>query len=499
MGIKLILLVFFSATIVQAGATVDSLLPVLDRTIALRETYMQQKSEQIEALKERKKTLRTATDRYNINREIIRQYESFECDSAEVYINHNIDLARLNANKEWMVDSRLQLAFVYALSGLFVQADDVLKSFDETKLHGIRRARWCWHSIRYLENYSKYTADPKLIEIHNAEIARLRDTLLTILPPGSPEYLKERAFKLQSDGNYRGAIDILQGIYADQEPDSHGQAMAAASLAKVYRMTGEQELENHFLAIAAIADTRYAAKENEALLTLAMNLFTYDGDVKRAYAYVGAALDDANFYNSRFRNSIIARVQPVVERNYRDRIEKQQRRLILGIVIASLLGVGLVVTLTVVFRQVKLLNKARTRLRQMNSELIKLNSQREASYILKLDNLRKDVNQKIRSGQADKLYEPSSAKFEKDMAEMYANFDEAFLKLYPNFVREFNSTLIPEARHEARGGRLNTELRIFALIRLGITDANQIARFLNCSPQTIYNYRSKVKRSTKTH
>jgi hypothetical protein len=486
-------------TVVQAGATVDSLLPVLDRTIAMRKTYMSQKNERIEALKERKKSLHTASDLYNINWDIIRQYESFMCDSTEVYINYNIELARQTGNEEWMIDSRLQLAFIYTLSGLFVQANDVLKSFDETKLRGIQQARWCWNSIRYLENYSKYIADPKLTKTYNVEIARLRDTLLAILPPDSPEYQKEKAFKFQSDGNYRSAIDILKGIYAAQRPNSHGQAMAAASLAKVYRMTGERDLENLFLAIAAIADTRYAVKENEALLTLAMNIFTHDGDVRRAYTYVSAALEDANFYNSRFRNSIIARVQPVVERNYLDRIEKQQYRLIIGIVIACLLGIGLIVALNVVFRQVKLLSKARIRLREMNSELIKFNSQREASYILKLENLRKEVNHRIRCGQADKLYQPSSAVFEKDMAEMYAYFDKAFLKLYPDFVTEFNNMLLPGARHEIKDGRLNTEMRIFALIKLGITDTNQIARFLNCSPQTIYNYRSKVKKSTKTN
>jgi hypothetical protein len=499
MRFKLVLSVCFLATTVQVSAAVDSLLPVLDQTIAQRETYMQQKNKRIEALKQRKQSLHTATDIYNINWDIIRQYESFMCDSTEVYINQNIELARQTGNKEWMVDSRLQQAFVYALSGLFVEAGDVLKSFDQAQLHGIQRARWYWYSIRYLENYSQYTADPELIEINNAEIARLRDTLLSILPPDSPEYLKEKAFKLLSDGNYRSAIDILQGFYADQQPNSHSQAMAAASLAKVYRMTGERDLENHFLAIAAIADTRYAAKENEALLTLAMNLFTYDGDVKRAYTYVRAALDDANFYHSRFRNSIIARVQPVVERNYLNQIEKQKYRLIIGIVIAVLLGIGLIVALSVVFRQLKLLNRARTKLREMNSELIKFNSQREASYIIKLENLRKEVNQKIRSGQTDQLYKPSSVNFEKDMNEMCANFDKSFLKLYPDFVREFNSTLIPEARYEIKEGCLNTELRIFALIKLGITDTNQIAQFLNCSPQTIYNYRSKVKKSTKTN
>jgi len=487
--------------VVDANAAADSLLQVLDHTIALRETYTKQKEEQIETLKRQRASLRSSThsptELYDINRAIIGQYESLVCDSAEVYINHNIALARETGNEEWLTDSRLQLAFVYALSGLFVQADEVLGSFDDARLEGAQRARWCWTSIRYLENYSKYTADPRLAEVYNARIAQLRDTLLAIFPVGSPEYLNEYAYKLQAEGDYPGAIEIRQSIFADQRPDSHGQAMAAASLAKIHRTTGERELENHYLKIAAIADTRFAAKENEALLTLAMNLFA-EGDITRAYTYTNAALADANFYNSRFRNSIIARVQPVVERNYLDRIESQRRRLIYGVVLSSLLGVGLAVALTVVFRQIRIVKKARVRLREMNRELIAANSCREATYIHKLDDFRKNVNAKIRSGQVDKLYDPSDARFEKEMAEMFSNFDRAFLQLYPDFVREFNAMQGREARHVKKTDRLNTELRIFALMKLGVTDAVQIARFLNCSVQTIYNYRSKAKLSTKS-
>ena len=80
------------------------------------------------------------------------------------------------------------------------------------------------------------------------------------------------------------------------------------------------------------------------------------------------------------------------------------------------------------------------------------------------------------------------------LKDLYDNFDSAFLQLFPGFVEQFNALLRPEERIVLRPGELlNTELRIFALIRLGISDSSQIAEFLHYSANTIYNYRARVK------
>lgn len=285
--------------------------------------------------------------------------------------------------------------------------------------------------------------------------------------------------------------------------------MAAMSLAKVYRLAGDRYLENQFLIIAAIADMQFAVKENEALLTLAMNIFEA-GDMLRSYNYVRVTLSDANFYGSRFRNTVIARVQPVIESNYWSLINRQRTKLIMFMVMLSLAVVGLVITMLVVFRQIHIVSKARKHLCKINSELVALNHRlTEANtvkekyigyfmrccmtYIDKLDTYRKEVNRKIKSGQADRLYKPSDGESRMEIEQLYENFDEAFLMLYPDFVERFNSLLLPGEEYKLDRGQLNTELRVFALIRLGITNINQIAAFLHCSQQTIYNYRSKFR------
>ena len=80
------------------------------------------------------------------------------------------------------------------------------------------------------------------------------------------------------------------------------------------------------------------------------------------------------------------------------------------------------------------------------------------------------------------------------MKELYANFDHAFLNIYPTFVEEFNTLLRIEERYPVMFDKsLNQELRVFALIKLGIKDINKIAVFLHYTPRTVYNYRSKIK------
>jgi predicted transcriptional regulator YheO len=121
-----------------------------------------------------------------------------------------------------------------------------------------------------------------------------------------------------------------------------------------------------------------------------------------------------------------------------------------------------------------------------------------ALYINKLDTYRKDVNHKIKNGQIQSLYKPSAKELEKEVEELYKNFDEVFLQLYPDFIDQLNSLLEPDAKYELEDNRFNTELRIFALMRLGITNVDQIADFLRCSLQTIYNYKSKVKNKARS-
>ncbi|MDR1502583.1 MAG: DUF6377 domain-containing protein [Prevotella sp.] len=507
----LLCIIYNTTGYIYSKNEIDSLLKVLDKTISERPTYMKEKILRIDRLKLKLNNSLPLNKTFSINEDIIAEYESFACDSAIAYIDKNIEIAKKLNNKDFLSQSKLKLSFVLSLSGSFTQALEELNSIDYKELPTHLKSMYCWTYIRYYENLIKYTDDPQYEKKYQTEKMHYRDTVMSYLGVGTDMYVKEEAFKLQDEGRYNEAQQILSDIFSKQELRTHNYAMSAMSLALVNKYLKNSELEEKYLILAAITDTQLAVKENEALLALAINLYN-KGDVNRAYNYIRAALDDANFYNSRFRNTMIARVQPIIEDTYLNKIEQQKKNLKAYAVVISLFVIVLTIALFFIYKQVKIVSRARKNLKAMNEKLANINQKLDeanlikekyigyfmnqcAVYIDKLDDYRKNVNRKIKAGQIDDLYNmtASTRNLEKDIEELYITFDRAFFKIYPNFVEEFNALLKKEERYKLEKEQLNTELRIFALIRLGITDVNQIAVFLRYSVQTIYNYKSKVK------
>ena len=150
-------------------------------------------------------------------------------------------------------------------------------------------------------------------------------------------------------------------------------------------------------------------------------------------------------------------------------------------------------------------NKA---LRNSNDELENTNTKRELmanafimlcyQYIERLDSQRKLVIRKIRANQQNELLSilSSSKRGTEESQSFFSQFDKIFLSLYPSFVNELNSLLIPEAQIELKeDNELTPSLRVAALVRLGVTESPKIAGILSYSLQTIYNYRSTLKNS----
>lgn len=495
---------------------IDSLLKVLDKTIAKRAVYTAEKEQKIDSIKRVLQRERSLENHYHLNNELIAEYQSFKCDSALAYINRNIQLAHGLDNKEFIDESRLRLAFVLSISGLFTQAFEIFNTIEFDDLPHHLKVYYCWGYIRYNENLIKYTDNPNYDGVHFAEIARCRDTLMNLLGKDSDMYLKEKSFKLKAEGEFEASAEIQLALFKNEPVDSHGYAMSAMGLSMIHKALGNELLQEKYLLLAAITDVRLAVKENESLLNLAMYLH-HKGAIDRAYNYIQAALKDANFYNSRFRNAVIARTQPIIEATYLAKIEQQRRNLRSYALAISAFLVVLIVTLYFLYKQIKTVSRARRNLNAINVQLISTNQRLDeanlireryigyyinqcAVYLDKLDEFRKTVSRKIKAGQLDELQKLSAATatLEKDAQELYTDFDSTFLEVYPDFVEAFNALLREDERYVLKKNHLNTELRIFALIRLGITDVNQIATFLRYSMQTIYNYKSKVKGKAAT-
>lgn len=256
-----------------------------------------------------------------------------------------------------------------------------------------------------------------------------------------------------------------------------------------------------------------------------------DGDMERAYQYMRFSWNATKFYNARLRSWQSADVLSLIDKTYQAMIEKQNGRLQQYLLLITTLLVLLIVALGYIYRQMKKLADARNHLQQANEQLNGLNEELRqmnsclsstnielsesnqikeeyiarfiklcSTYINRLDAYRRMVNKKVSAGQIAELLKITRSQdaLDEELEELYANFDTAFLHLFPDFVKKFNDLLQDNERIVLKKDELlNTELRIFALIRLGIEDSSQIAEFLRYSVNTIYNYRAKVKNKTR--
>lgn len=270
--------------------------------------------------------------------------------------------------------------------------------------------------------------------------------------------------------------------------------------------------------MSAISDITCPLKENLSMQELAMLLYQNpEPDLVRANRYINYSMEDAMFYNNRLRMLEIAKKFPPIVNTYQDKWIEKNTVLVRAVYFISFLGILLVLAMLYIFRQLKLLRTQRSivtdmneQLKELNSELLKTNRTREeyvslfielcAAYIDKLNKYQDLVKRKVKAKQVDDLLKiaNSSKMSDSDARQFFVNFDTAFLTLYPNFVSEFNMLLREgEEIVPAKGEILNTELRIYALVRLGIKDSSRIATLLFYSPQTIYNYRTTVKNKAK--
>lgn len=488
----------------------DSLFKELDGAIANRNIYLTAKENRIADLKKGLKSLRSDREVFSKNELIINEYESFVCDSARTYLRENLNIAIRLRDTVLVNQMAIRLALVYAMGGQFLQSRDIFEQVDYNSLPGHLKALYGWAQLKYLGNLIIDTDEQKYRDSYHSERLAWRDSLINMFSVGSDLYRKEIAGRAVEQGNYKEALTIYMDIFGKEVPDTHEYAMVSKGLADIFEKLGDENQRKRYLLLSSIADIRQAVKENESLLELAEMLYQ-DGDVDRAYRYMNVALDDANFYNSRFKNAVIARTYPIVEMSYLEMLDEQRHRMkiymwCLGILVIIILTVALMFLkqTRVVSRSRADLAKANRRLERASVKLAEANLIREryVGYFMhqcsinvdKLDKFRINVNRKIKANQIEDLYVLSSRPLEKELEELYENFDKAFLNLYPNFIEEFNGLLLPEYRFTLPKDRLNTPVRIFALIRLGITDMTQIANFLHYSVQTVYNYKSKVRK-----
>ena len=270
------------------------------------------------------------------------------------------------------------------------------------------------------------------------------------------------------------------------------------------------------MAQTAIIDLESATREYASLQKLAQQLYK-DGDIDRAYQYLNCSMDDAVACNASLRSIEVAQFYPIIDKAYQLKEERSKLTTKIMLVCVSLLSFFLIIAVFFLYRWMKKLSLMRLNLKQTNHQLQSTNEELEqtgkikevyiarylercVSYLDKLEQYRRSLAKLAMASRIDDLYKAiKSEQFIRDERKAFYNeFDKSFLDLFPNFIESFNNLLQEDGQiHPKSNELLTTELRIFALIRLGVTDSNQIAHFLSYSLATIYNYRSKIRNRAK--
>lgn len=522
-GLIVLLLMVAGLSDLHANNSTKALLEELDHVLLNGLLYMEQKEHRINRLKIQLEQEPSVEKIYDITYRIIDEYKSYMSDSALIYVNRNIRLAEEYNNMYWLTRAKLQYSFVLSSSGLFVESENVLNSISVEELKDELLVDYYKCLELLYININIYQEGKQILTNYRDVIRNSRDSILHFLPENANEKLFYKFLIADTDNRLDTALVYLNAYLDTLHPGTHEHARKSYSLSMLYERMGNTELQVQNLILAVISDVKDAVKENRALLDLSIWLYEQN-DIDRAFRYIRYALDDANFYNARFRYFEISKALPIITTAYQQYSEQQSNRLKTMLYIISFLSVGLLIMLSFLYKQMLALRQARKvlkknndtlaeaneNLNQLNHDLSEANLVKEeylgyfldlcSEYIGNLEEYRKIVSNKIAAKRFDELLRTTNNSSGKanEIKELYANFDKAFLNIYPGFVSSFNELLKDEYRFEIRKGELlNTELRIFALIRLGITDSAKIATFLRCSVQTVYNYRSKIKRISK--
>ena len=522
-------LLFFSCYSAFAGESLDSLLNVLDKTIKEADIYVQIKENKLHELKkEARKTPPVSVERYHLNNDIYLEYKAYSSDSALHYLNENMLLARQLNDKEQELNIQLELSYLLSSIGMYMEAADILNSIDRQTLPSSLLG---YYYTCYEHVYFEAGAAQPRYKMFASRYAKLshayRDSMQVTLDPSSATYLWLRETQLREAGKYDEALEFSDRRLAEASFGTPQYALVAYQRFRLFESMGKKDEHLYYLVLSAISDVRSAIKEQSSLMVLAQEL-NRKGDLKRAYDYINFSWEISQFYKTRLRSWMNITPLSMINGNYQDIIKQQNRELLIYIACVALLALLLVIALIYIYRQMKALSIAKKGLQEVNERLFSLNEELEevnrhlrstnlelsesnlikeayiarffklcSVYVDRLQAYRKLVNKKLQRGQVAELLKMTHLSNDivtVEVQELYANFDSAFLHLFPNFVESLNALLLPEEQIVLKPDELlNTELRIFALIRLGIKDSSQIAELLHYSVNTIYNYRSRVK------
>ena len=517
---QILFLLLLLPAIAFANQKIDSMLHVLDRDIELSTSYQAQRDAVILTWKEKLKQEHDLTKRYKICVAIYDNYYSYQADSTLKYILLRVQLAKQLHDRKKFIDSSMDQAALMSIMGMYTEALGILKGVDKNEVPELRFRYFFISKLIY--GFMTGNAVPSERPKFERMTLACRDSMLKLLTPAASDYVMIKSEKMISSHQNSAALKLVLADFPNTRTDLRRRAYYAYHISQLYNDAGNREKEKEWLIISAINDIRSTNKDYISLRSLAFRLYE-DGDVDRAYVYIKKSLEDALACNARLRTFEISSILPIIDKAYQSQAELRHRQMQLSLLSICVLVFFLVIAVLLVYSKMRKLSVARSELSAANQSLTDTNDRLQQTniilnesnlikeeyigryidlcsvYIDKLDEYRRLLNKTAISGQIDDLLRTIKSRefIEDEIREFYTIFDSTFLQLFPSFVIEFAALQKTDEFVQLKTGQLlNTELRIYALMRLGIEDGVKISRFLHCSASTIYNYRTKIRNNT---
>lgn len=516
--------------IAECAPASDSLFKKLKKTIESSPIYDAEKIAEINGLKSSLQSLpkNDLQMQYQIIRSLYEEYKTFNYDSAFLYARKLQQISYQMQHPALIEDSKVKLSFILVSGGLFKNAFDTLHSVSLSGVPDSIKADYYSLMGRYYYDLSDYNNDkyftPAYYKLGNLYI----DSSLLYYQPSSFEYDYYKGLKdLKTGGRNKTVLEFLN-ILKRPNLSFHQRALVESTLSGIYREMNETDKETETFLLAAIDDIKSSTKETTATLYLSQIYFAR-GNLKAAFLCVEKAIQDAVYYGARQRQVQVSRILPIIEVAQVNAVEAQKKLLILYSSIATLLLLGLIVLFIIINKQNKKLKIAQqviteanqkeqeinqklsianSKLSEVNSKLSEANKIKE-EYIIHFFNVNTDFFsriEKFKTVTEKKLYNRkyddikyllNNINLKAEKAEMLKNFDKVFLNLFPDFINDFNSLFNEAERiYPDKDELLNTDLRIFALMKMGITNNEKIAQILGYSVNTIYAYKTKIKKKS---
>lgn len=494
----------------------EALLAKLDQMIENRKEYQQTMERKIRLLRKSIEYESNDTLRLERMEALFQLYRTFRIDTAYYLALQRLELAKKLNQREWIDQAHMNVADALNKRGSADMALQVLEQIDSTAHREQSNYYYYLLHTTTLSLYEKENNGP-VQEKYREQLKRYKEHLIAICPPGSQGWVSNQCGLLNMRGETDEAIRLLLGYFQNTPSDHPDKAQMEYLQAELYLEKGDREQARHWLIQASITDIKEAKKVYMSLQRLAMMLYE-EGDVERAYRYITCSLEDISFGKARYRLENIANYLTIIHAAHDSHTRSLHHTAIALVILLVLIVLVLIAAYWVVHSRNTLLQTSKRslaeqneQLQQLTERLIRMNEEvRESNhikeeyigmlfntcsnYICQAETTHKRLLKAARTGTlADVnalLHTPETDGFKSFITQ----FDTIFLSIFPDFIESFNQLLRPEEQiHPKEGELLTPDLRIYALIRLGITDNAKIAAFLHYSLQTVYNYRLRMR------